>query len=149
MPEGLLINSRHTFEVGLGDDNYARLARGFSSFEPATNEETDQTAYLDSDGWLTTTVMSGQLTLNFTGHRFYGDEAQDAIFDKQFELGTEREMPFRWTLPNGTVIEGPATFAEITGGGGDAGAKGEITVAVHFNGKPTVNGENGDGGVEA
>lgn len=146
--EGLLINSRHTFELSNGAEEYLRMAKGFSSFEPATNEETDQTAYLDSLGWLTTTVMSGQLTLNFTGHRFYGDPAQDAIFDKQFELGTGREMPFRWTLPNGTVIEGPATFAEITGGGGDAGAKGEITVAVHFNGKPTITPNGGNGGVE-
>ncbi|MGJ9460286.1 phage tail tube protein [Oceanobacillus sp. CF4.6] len=144
MAEGLLINSKHTFEIGTGTDAtteeilYSRLAKGFSNFEPATNEENDQTAYLDSDGWLTTTVMGGQLTLNFSGHRFYGDEAQDYIFSKQFELGAGREAPFRWTLPSGVIIEGPATFAEITGGGGDAIAKGEITVAVHINGKPTI-----------
>jgi len=52
-------------------------------------------------------------------------------------------------LPSGKTIEGNATFAEISGGGGDAISKGEISLAVHFNGKPTINGENGDGGVEA
>jgi hypothetical protein len=145
MPEGLLINSKHKFEIATGKDEtteefiYSRLAKGFSNFDPATNESNDQTAYLDQDGWLNTTVLSGQLTLNFTGHRYYGDEAQDFIFNKRFELGVGREVEsFKWTLPSGEEIEGPATIAEITGGGGDAAAKGDITIAVHFNGKPNV-----------
>ncbi|MRG87005.1 phage tail tube protein [Salinibacillus xinjiangensis] len=136
-----LLQSKHKFEINTtpsGTATYAVMGPGFSSVEPGTNEETDQTAYLNDDGWLTTTVLGGQLTLTFSGHRYYGDPAQDFIFSKQIGLGAERETDYRWTLPDGTVIEGPITLAEITGPSGEANAKGEISVAVHFNGKPEV-----------
>jgi hypothetical protein len=67
----------------------------------------------------------------------YGDAAQDYIFDKMLELGTARETTFVWTLPNGDKLTGDVTIAVIEGLGGDAGAKGEISVEIHFNGKPT------------
>lgn len=141
--EGLLVQSKHRFEInitpeaGEGMETWARLAKGFNSFEVSTNEETDQTHYLDGDGFATTTVMGAQLTITFSGHRYFGDEAQDWIFSKAMEIGTERETQFRWTLPSGEVFKGPCTIAEISGPSGDANAKGEVSVAVHFNGKPT------------
>ena len=150
--EGLLVQSKHLFEIntnpGGATPEWARLARGFNSFEPSTNEEIDQTPYLDGEGFGTTTVMGAQLTLTFTGHRYYGDPAQDFIFSKAMEIGTERETEFRWTKPDGEVVEGPCTIAEVTGPGGEANAKGEITVAIHINGKPTITPANGGGGVE-
>lgn len=136
--EGLLLQSKHKFYLNItpaGEtSNYKRLAKGFSGFEPSRNEETDQTAYLDGEGDLTTTVTGGQTTLSFSGHRFYGDPVQDFIFSKQNKNGLERETTFRWELPSGEKIEGPVTIAEITGPSGDANNKGSITVAIHFNG---------------
>ncbi|WP_077623841.1 phage tail tube protein [Sediminibacillus massiliensis] len=142
MPEGFLTQSKHRFEInttpGTDPGTYARMGQGFTGVEPSNNEEVDQTAYLTDDGWLRSTVMGGQLILTFSGHRYYGDEAQDFIFSRQFSLGTERETDYRWTMPDGTIVEGDCTLAEITGASGEANAKGEITVAVHFNGKPNV-----------
>ncbi|MFZ4452087.1 phage tail tube protein [Salibacterium aidingense] len=149
--EGLLVQSQHRFEINTtpdatdGEETFERMAKGFNNFDPSNNEETDQTQYLDGEGFASTTVMGGQLTLSFSGHRYYGDPAQDWIFSKQHEIGTERETTFRWTMPTGEVFEGPCTLAEISGPSGDANAKGEITVAVHFNGKP-VYSENGEDG---
>lgn len=140
--EGFLTQSQHLFEIdttpGGASPTFSRMGKGFTSAEPSPNEETDQTAYMDGEGWLTTAVLGGQLTLAFSGHRYYGDAAQDFIYDNQFAFGGARETTFRWTLPDGTVIEGPCTLAEITGASGEANAKGEISVSVHFNGKPTV-----------
>ena len=149
--EGLLVQSKHRFEIniepGAEPGNFVRLAAGFNSFEPALNEELDQTHYLDGDGYATSTVMGAQLTITFTGHRKFGDPAQDFIFSKAMEIGNERETEFRWTLPTGEVFEGPCTIAEVSGPSGEANAKGEITVAIHFNGKPVYTPADG-GGVE-
>ena len=148
--EGLLVQSKHLFEININPGGttpeWARLAKGFNSFEPSTNEETDQTNYLDGEGFGTTTVMGAQLTLTFTGHRYYGDPAQDWIFSRRMTIGTDRETEFRWTQPNGDVIEGPCTLAEITGPSGEANAKGEISVAIHLNGKPEYTPGDGNGG---
>jgi len=150
--EGLLVQSKHLFEIniepGADPGNFARLAAGFNSFEVALNEELDQTPYLDGDGYATSTVMGAQLTITFTGHRKFGDPAQDFIFSKAMGIGNGRETEFRWTLPSGEVLEGPCTLAEVTGPSGEANAKGEITVAIHFNGKPEYTPANGGGGVE-
>lgn len=138
--EGLLVQSKHLFEIditpGGTEETWARIARGFNSFDPQTNEETDQTHYLDGDGHGSTDVTGVQLTLSFSGHRYYGDEAQDWIYSLKLEVGEGRKTKFRWTLPTGEIFEGPCTIAEITGPSGDANAKGDITVAIHFNGKP-------------
>jgi hypothetical protein len=142
MAEGLLLQSQHLFEInttpGTTPGTYARLGAGLNNFEPSLNEEIAQDVYLDGDGFATSTVTGGQLTISFSGHRKYGDPAQDFIFNNMFELGEGRETDFRWTLPDGTKIEGPCTIANIEGPSGDANAKGEISFEIHFNGKPTV-----------
>lgn len=127
--------NEHLFELKTTGDTYARLAKGIMSAEPDNNEETDQTKYLDGDGFGETDVIGAQLIVAFSGHRFYGDPAQDYIFSNMLKLGAGRRTEFRWTQPNGDVLEGNCTIAAITGPSGDAGAKGEIGFEIHFNGK--------------
>jgi hypothetical protein len=142
MSEGLLLQSAHRFDLnitpGQTPGTYARLGAGLNNFEPSMNEEVAQDTYLDGDGFASSTVTGAQLILTFTGHRKYGDPAQDFIFDNALELGEGRETDFRWTQPDGTIIEGSCTIANIEGPSGDANAKGEISFEIHFNGKPTV-----------
>lgn len=127
--------SEHLFEIKIADEQYARLAKGIMSAEPDNNEETDQTKYLDGDGFGETDVIGAQLIVAFSGHRYYGDPAQDYIYSNMLKLGAGRRTDFRWTQPNGDVLEGSCTIAAITGPSGDAGAKGEIGFEIHFNGK--------------
>lgn len=140
MMEGLLLQSQHLFELnttpGTQPGTYARLGAGLNNFEPSFNEEVDQSTYLDGDGFGESDVTGAQLILTFSGHRKYGDPAQDFIFSKAFSLGEERKTDFRWTQPDGTIIEGPCTIANIEGPSGDANAKGEISFEIHFNGRP-------------
>lgn len=142
MPE-FFLQSAHQLEINTtpgataGSETWARLAGGISSFEPGNNEETDQSKYLDGDGYGETDVIGAQTTVAVSGHRKYGDAAQDFIFSKQLELGPARRTTFRWTEPDGGTFEGPITIANISGPSGEAGAKGEISFELHFNGKPT------------
>jgi hypothetical protein len=130
----------HKFEIKTvaGDPGtYSLLAGGINNVEPGNNEELAQDKYLDGGGFGETDVIGGQLTLAFSGHRKYGDAAQDFIFSKSLTLGDSRRTDFRWTQPDGSIFEGSATIASISGPSGDAGAKGEISFEIHFNGTPT------------
>ena len=136
------LQSAHTFEIQTGVDDvtsepiYSRLGAGLSSVDPQVNEEVDQTAYLDGGGFSSSDVTGGQVTLVFSGHRLTGDPAQDFIYSKQFSFGKSRRTNFRWTQPDGSILEGDATIANITGPSGDANTKGEISFEIHFNGEP-------------
>ena len=139
--EGLLLQSEHFFEIDTtpeATETWARVGAGLDSFEVAMNEEVDQTAYLDGGGFASTDVTGAQMTIEFSGHRKYGDPAQDYIFGLQTELGKKRKTRFRWTSPSGKVLVGPCTIAEIEGPGGEASSKGEISFQIHFNGKPVI-----------
>jgi len=133
--------NKHKFEIntvpGSDPGTYAVLAKGITNATPGNNEELSQDKYFDGDGYGETDVIGAQLVLSFTGHRYYGDAAQDFIFGLSLELGTSRRTEFRWTEPDGGIFEGDCTIANISGPSGDAGAKGEITFEIHFNGKPT------------
>lgn len=140
MPGFELMNA-HKFEIDTSDGGttptWAVVAKGFNNAEPQTNEEIDQTKYFDGSGFGESDVIGAQLVLALSGHRYYGDEAQDYIFGKLLELGPKRRTKFRWTQPDGTVYEGPCTIANIEPGSGEAGAKAEVSCEIHFNGKPT------------
>lgn len=141
--EGFLLQSKHKLEIQTGTDEmtqepiYAQLGAGISSIDPNPNDEVAQDKYLDGDGYGETDVIGAQLVLTFSGHRKYGDPAQDYIFGTVLDLGPGRRTSLRWTLPDGGQFEGPVTIANITGPSGEAGAKGEIGFEIHFNGKPT------------
>jgi hypothetical protein len=137
---GFELMNKHKFEIDTmpgGTPTFAEIKAGITNVEPSNNEELSQDRYLDGDGYGETDVIAAQLVLTFTGHRKYGDAAQDFIFGKLLELGANRRTTFRWTEPDGGVFEGDCTIANISGPSGDAGAKGEISFEIHFNGKPT------------
>jgi hypothetical protein len=137
---GFELMNKHIFEIntvpGSTPGTFARIAAGITNVEPNNNEELSQDRYLDGDGYGETDVIAAQTVLTFTGHRKYGDAAQDFIFSKLLELGPSRRTEFRWTEPDGGIFEGECTIANISGPSGDAGAKGEISFEIHFNGKP-------------
>lgn len=116
---------------------WKRLAAGLTSCDPSLNEETDQTAYLDGDGFKSTKVIAKQNVYAFSGHRVTDDVAQNFIFALEDELGDTLDTNFRYTDESGNVKSGACTIAAIDNGGGDAGAKKECGFEMHLNGKPT------------
>ncbi|SES02644.1 phage tail tube protein [Salipaludibacillus aurantiacus] len=130
------LNSAHKFRIGEDEETTFPLGAGLTSVEPAGNEELSQDRYLDGEGAAETDVTGGQQTLAYSGHRKYGDDAQDFIYDKKLKYGSERRCYFEWEDPTGKILKGSATIANIEGPGGEAGAKGEISFEIHFNGTP-------------
>ena len=138
--EGFLLQSKNKLEINTTPDaeepTYARLAAGITDLEPDPNEEIAQDVYLDGDGFGESDVTGAQLIVSISGHRKYGDPAQDYIYGLQMELGPARRTTFRLTLPDGATYEGPCTIANIVGPGGAAGERGAISFEIHFAGKP-------------
>lgn len=116
---------------------YARVAAGISGFDPSTNDDVDQTKYLDGNGFASSDVIGAQYTMSLSGHRVVGDPVQDWLESIQLELGDDRKTTCRMTDAIGNVKTGSVTIANIDFGGGDAGAKEDISFEIHFNGKPT------------
>src|SRR5690625_2772325 len=121
------IMNEHQFNINTTPDEetetMSRLAAGIMSAEPAFNDEIAQDKYLDGGGFSETDVIGMQVTIAFSGHRNYEDEAQNYIFDKAFGIGKTRRTNFEWTQPDGSVLSGDCTIANIEGPGGEAGAK--------------------------
>lgn len=131
----------HSFKIntvpGTTPGTMSAIAKGITNVEPSNNEELSQDKYLDGAGFGETDVIGAQTVLAFTGHRYYGDPAQDFIMGLIHKLGEERRTNFEWTEPDGGKFTGDCTIANISGPSGAAGAKGEISFEIHFNGKPT------------
>lgn len=140
MSEGFLIQSNHKIEINTDptgvEESFVRLAAGITGLDPDVNDEVSQDRYLDGDGFAESDVTGAQLILTLSGHRLYGDPAQDFIYSKLLEIGPSRRTGLKWTLPSGEVFEGNVTITGITGPSGEAGEKGEIGFELHFNGKP-------------
>lgn len=140
VPAGFALMNAHVFEIDTTPNGttptWAIVAAGFNNADPQPNEELAQDKYLDGGGFGETDVIGAQLVITMTGHRLYGDPAQDYIFGKLLKIGMDRRTKFRWTQPNGTTLTGACTIANISPGSGDAGAKADVTCEIHFNGMP-------------
>lgn len=123
---------------------YVRLGAGISSVEWEGNEEIGQDAYYDGDGFTSSDVTGGQLVASVEGHRRYGDPAQDYIASLLLVYGEGRKTNFRWTAPNGNVIEGECTIANIAPQAGDANTKSDFSFEIHMNGLPKFTKGNAD-----
>jgi hypothetical protein len=133
-------NFQSLFMVDITPDaapTYVRLAKGISSVTPATNDDTDDTAYLDGDGGKDTEVTGMQMQYDFSGHRADTDAAQNYIAGLALEVGDARRTHFKAYHRDGSGASGDCTITTIVDGGGDANAKGEFSCSVMMNGKPT------------
>ena len=131
--------SINTAAAGAEEESWAVLGKGFKNIAATLNEVIYQATYLGDDGWASSEVTGGQLTVTLTGDRVYGDAAQDYIFaaERQFGFGDARKTQFK--IENAQYeLTGNCTLANITDAGGDANTVDAITVLIHFNGKPTV-----------
>lgn len=123
---------------------WARVGAGINSFDQASNETVSDDAYYDGEGMSSSDVTGGQIVHTFAGHRKYGDPAQDYIASLENVYGESRKTTYRRIAPDGTVLEGNATIANIVTGGGDPNAKGTFSFELRLNGRPTLTEGNKD-----
>lgn len=117
---------------------WAPLAAGIASVEPSFEDETDDTAYYDGEGFNSEEVTGVRASVTFTGHRDDSDVAQNYIANMAFEVGEARKTNLKWEQTDGTVVTGPVTISGIKTTGGDANTKQEFEFTATFNGKPTL-----------
>lgn len=136
------LNYERKFEIDItpngASETWAPIAAGINNISKEGNEVIDQTQYYDGEGVGSSEVTGGQPVWSFSGHRIDGDAAQDFIFSLDMSYGSARKTKFKATNPDGRVVTGPCTIANINENGGDANAKNEISFEIHANGKPSV-----------
>lgn len=120
------------------EPTWARVGAGINKADFDGNEESDNDPYYDGDGMANTEVTGGQLSISFSGHRKYGDPAQDYVAGLQVQYGAKRHTNFRRIAPDGQVTEGDVTISNIKAGGGDPNKKGDFGFDVRFNGMPAI-----------
>lgn len=142
---GFLMNYGFTFawspliDAPDADPSFLTIAAGISNADPDNNEELAQDFYYDNAGGAETDVVGLQQIWSFEGHRKYGDPAQDLIFNElALKTGPDRKGTFKITFPDGKIVKGNSTIANIKDAGGDANSKGDISFEIHYAGVPTV-----------
>ena len=120
-----------------GEQKYERIGAGINSATWNPNETVNTVSYYDSEGGTESSVDGVNITGSFSGHRKYGDPAQDYIFSKMGKIGSERTTNAKWVQPNGDTFEGPAKLLNIVPQGGDPNSKSECSFDVAFDGLPT------------
>lgn len=143
MDIGFTLNHQYLYELDVtpygAKRTWARIGAGISAIDPDPSEKIDQTGYYDGDGADSSDVTGGQQIVSVTGHRKFGDAAQDYVASLKFQYGQARKTNLRVTDPSGEVVESSVTIANINmfGASGDANSKREISFELHFNGTPS------------
>lgn len=142
---GFSLDYSHVVEIDITprgvQRTWAWLAAGIQNMAPEGNEVIDETPYYNGKGSNAADVTGGQFRIPFSGHRRYGDPAQDFIASLALSYGESRKTNCRYTMPDGTVFEGPVTITDLVPGGnalGDANTKGAFSGTIRFNVTPEI-----------
>lgn len=132
-------NYAHTFEINITPDSdmqtWASALVGITECVPASDETVSEDAYYNDLGDTDTSVDAVKVSIAFTGHRKYGDPAQDFIQSRALLTKKKRKTDYRWVHPDGTTYEGELTMADLVPGSGmgEATAKGDFTWTAKLN----------------
>lgn len=131
-------NYAHIIEIDITPDaspTWAWAQRGITSCVPAAAETTEEDAYYHLLGSTETSVNDVKVSIAMTGHRMYGDPAQDFVQSRALLTGDDRKTRYRWTHPDGTVLTGECSLSGLVPGSamGDANSKGDFSYTINFN----------------
>jgi hypothetical protein len=106
------------------DANWKRLAKYIQTVDDATNEDTEDEGFYDSDGTAITSVTGLGIGYSFSGFYDETDEAQKLIHDLRLQLERKVYLAVFEPPASGTtaseVLQGKATISAIDIGTGDA-----------------------------
>lgn len=128
----------HTSLDDIEKANFAVLAAGISTITPAAADTTDATAYYDGEGFTDSSVTGKNITFALSGHRVFGDTAQDYVAKHFLSIGDELRTLARWTDAKGNQVQSVVTMTAIVPFGGAANAKQTFSFTLAFNGKPSL-----------
>lgn len=121
---------------------YAPLCAGITEMTPSVNEQNQQAFYMCGQGGANNEVTGIAPEYAISGHRIYGDAAQDYIAGLKYKLGKERQSSFKVELYDGTTlvetIVADCTITDIVDFGGAATDVIPFSCTIRVNGIPTV-----------
>ena len=124
---------------------YAPLCKGWENIAEALNETVQQYHFLCGQGHAYNKVTGMAVAVTLTGRRVQGDDAQDFIFSKKYEVGAERDSSFKLVMHDkssgsdvSTTLTVPCTIANIQEINGGAVDNWQVSCEIRFNGKPTI-----------
>lgn len=138
-------NHAHIIELNITPEEasptFAWAQRGILECAPESDETTSEDPYYHQLGQIATSIDAIKVSIAISGHRMYGDPVQDFVQSRALLTGKDRETQYRWTMPDGTVLAGDCTLAELVPGSGmgEANAKGDFGYKICLN---TVDVEN-------
>lgn len=113
------------------------LGQGISEIAPDNEDETDDTGYYNSGGAKPEDIIGTKIGSTVTGHRYYGDAAQDYVASLETKIGAARVSRIVRIMPDGSKIDGPVTIKDIVPTGGEALAKGTFEFAYVYREMPS------------
>ncbi|MEG2633399.1 MAG: hypothetical protein RSA97_02265 [Oscillospiraceae bacterium] len=124
---------------GAASPVYADLGICMKSVSQSLNEQVYKAAYLSDDGFSSSEVIGGQLSLTFVGDKRVGDPLCDYLLSPPvlYGIGNMRKSKLKISRANKTVTW-QVTLAEIAETGGAADKPCGIKLVIHGNGKPVV-----------
>ena len=128
-------NYAYKFEIGESEETLMTIAGGITNHDTSFDEDSEDMYYYDGNGGAETVYNGLKVAYSFTGNRKFGDEGQEFIRDKVFNL-SNRNCYFKVTEPDGRIIAGPATLGEIKISGGDTTARPDFECTIAFVGIP-------------
>lgn len=146
----LLVTYGVSFEINTNPNGetptWSDVCAGFNNFSESLNEIINQYQFLCGQGFSNNYVTGMSPVVAMTGVRILGNEAQDYIFSKKYELMGERETQCRLRRKNadGTkydVITVNCTLQNIQEYSGATTDGSAISVEFAFNGKPVKSEE--------
>lgn len=136
MSIGFANNYTHLYLIKDHNGNWLYLGQGISEISPDNEDTTDDTAYYNSRGAQPEDVIGTKISYSVSGHRYYGDPAQDFIASLMTTIGQGRVTDLLHVSPDGSQLEGPITIKDIKPDGGEANEKGTFEFGYTFREMP-------------
>ena len=125
------------FQIKSGS-TYATIA-DCETFECSFDNGVEEWTPFEQEGWTRRLMTAKSVTVTVSGKRNIGDTGNDYIASLTFANGPDAQTDFKWTFPDGTVVEFTDAVISVTNiGGGDATNVGPLEFEVQSNGKPKI-----------
>lgn len=106
-------------------------------FSVAFDNGVEEWTAFENEGWKSRLMTAKGMTISVKGKRTLGDEGNNLIAGLALANGTEAQLPFKWTFPDGsTLFMANAVISVTANGSGAATNVGPLEFEVMSNGKP-------------
>lgn len=128
------------FQVNVSDTTTAswKDIADMESFSVSIDNNVEEWTPFTTEGWTRRLMTGKSITITVTGKRNVGDDGNDFIAGLYMKNGREAECDFKWTFPDGSMLEFGGAVVNITNiGAGDSTAVAPLEFEIMSNGKPT------------